>query len=129
MHIQYSQNFLYTFIKRFISICTYLNPKLTSDTSLWQLSTDLVSSCSCVRISHKATVVSKCRSPLWSSSSLADKFMLITLTCFCKLSRYVVQRCAVRCGDNWATIQIQLHVINLIGDNAVAARGRQQTSW
>lgn len=58
---------------------------LTSDTSLWQLSTDLVSSCSCVRISHKATVVSRCRSPRCSSSSFADRFMLITLTCFCKL--------------------------------------------
>lgn len=62
-----------------------LSLALTSDTSLWQLSTDLVSSCSCVRISHKATVVSRCRSPRCSSSSFADRFMLITLTCFCKL--------------------------------------------
>lgn len=68
---------------------------LTSDTSLWQLSTDLVSSCSCVRISHKATVVSRCRSPRCSSSSFADRFMLITLTCFCKLRHGVAVPVAV----------------------------------
>lgn len=64
-------------------ICTI--SRFTSDTSLWQLSTDLVSSWSWVRISHNATVVSIWRSPLCKSSNLADKFILITLTCFCKL--------------------------------------------
>lgn len=59
--------------------------RLTSDTSDWQDSTDLVSSCSWVLISHNATVVSRCRSPRCSSSSLALRFMLITLTCFCRL--------------------------------------------
>lgn len=59
--------------------------RLTSLTSLWQDSTLLVSSCSCVRISQRATVVSSWRSPRCSSSSLALKFILITLTCFCRL--------------------------------------------
>uniref|UniRef100_A0A8D8P069 (northern house mosquito) hypothetical protein n=1 Tax=Culex pipiens TaxID=7175 RepID=A0A8D8P069_CULPI len=62
-------------------ICTI--SRFTSDTSDWQLSTDLVSSCSCVRISQRATVVSRCRSPRCRSSSFAERFILITLTCFC----------------------------------------------
>lgn len=72
-----------------IQLCTHIFVRIkpTSDTSLWQLSTDLVSSCSCVRISHSATVVSICLSPRWSSSSLADRFILMTLTCFCKLEQ------------------------------------------
>lgn len=75
-----------------------LSLALTSDTSLWQLSTDLVSSCSCVRISHKATVVSRCRSPRCSSSSFADRFMLITLTCFCKLQTSSMGRAMLQRG-------------------------------
>lgn len=62
--------------------------RFTSETSDWQDSTDLVSSWSCVLISHKATVVSRCLSPRWSSSSLAVRFILMTLTCFCKLAQY-----------------------------------------
>lgn len=60
--------------------------RFTSLTSLWQDSTDFVSSCSWLRISQRATVVSSCRSPrCCSSSSLADRFMLMTLTCLCRL--------------------------------------------
>lgn len=64
--------------------------RFTSLTSLWHDSTDLVSSCSCDRISHSATVVSSCRSPRCSSSSFALRFMLMTLTCFCRLQPCMV---------------------------------------
>lgn len=64
--------------------------RFTSLTSLWQDSTLLVSSCSWVRISHSATVVSSWRSPRCSSSSLALRFILITLTCFCRLCTYIL---------------------------------------
>lgn len=57
---------------------------LTSD---WQDSTDLVSSCSCVLISERATVVSSCLSPLWSSSSFELRLILITVTCFWRLQQ------------------------------------------
>lgn len=76
---------------------------LTSLTSLWQDSTLFVSSCSCVRISHRATVVSSWRSPrCCSSSSLALKFILITLTCFCRLR------------NTYTTIHVLIHLINCI---------------
>lgn len=61
---------------------------LTSDTSLWQLSTDLVNSCNCVRMSFKATVVSKCLSPLWRTSNLFERFILMMLTCVWRLKAY-----------------------------------------
>lgn len=64
--------------------------RFTSLTSLWQDSTLFVSSCNCVRISQRATVVSSWRSPRCSSSSLALRFILITLTCFCRLSPHTI---------------------------------------
>ena len=87
--------------------------RLTSLTSLWQDSTLLVNSWSCVRISLSATVVSSWRSPRCSSSSFADRFVLITLTCFCRLWPRSVQSRAHGKAENHSNLSSSVSRSNI----------------